>query len=122
MTANTRATTLTASYDDLQIVAEIVTARFTPGSGEADRAAHVRKLLDVAAELNYAISTYTHRVLTFAGRRPPVNGELRDETAALQDALTAFAGHVRTVAHAYRHSVALRPSSDHSVTPESPSG
>jgi hypothetical protein len=120
MTANTRATSLTANYDDLQIVAEIVTARFAPGSGEADRAAHVRKLLDVTAELNYAISTYAHCVLIFAGRRP-ANGDLRDETAALQDALDAFATHVRELADTYRQSVTVRSSRDPSVAPASAS-
>jgi hypothetical protein len=118
MTANTRTASVTAPCDDLQIVAEIVARRFQPGSGEADRAARVRKLLDVTAELNYAISTYTHRVHAFAGRRP-ASGDLHDETAALQDALDAFAAQVRGIADVYRHSVAVRYPGDQSVAPES---
>ena len=92
---------LGVTYDDLQIVAAIAAARFAPGAGESDRVAHVRKLLDVAADLNYAISTYMHRVLMFAGRRP-MDGDLYDETDALQDALDAFALRVREIADAYR--------------------
>jgi gas vesicle protein len=106
MTENTRVASLAATYDDLQIVGEVVTLRFAPGSGEADRIAHVRKLLEVTADLNYAISTYTHRVLMFAGRRPAA-GDLRDETTALQDALDAFDEHVRAMADAYRRSVTV---------------
>jgi hypothetical protein len=120
MTASTRAASTTGTYDDLLIVAEIVTLRFQPGSGEADRAAHVRKLLDVTAELNYTISTYTHRVHMFAGRRP-ASGDLHDETAALQEALDAFAAHVRGIADVYRNSVAVRRPGDQSVAPESAS-
>ena len=88
------------SSSELQTVGEVVVLRLRPGSGEADRTMHVRRLLDVSAELNYAISTYTHRVLMFAGRRS-ITGDLRDETAALQDALDAFAKQVRTIATAY---------------------
>jgi hypothetical protein len=121
MPANAPAASLTATYDDLQIVAEVVTVRFSPDSGEADRAAHVRKLLDVTGDLNYAISTYTHRVLMFARRRPAA-GDLRDETAALQDAVDAFAAHVRSMADAYRHSVSVRSPGYQSFAPESASG
>jgi hypothetical protein len=121
MTANTGAGPLDATYHDLQIVAEIVTLRFSPGSDEADRAARVRKLLDVLAELNYALSTYTHRVLMFAGRRPR-GGDLHDETAALQDAFDAFAAHVRSMADIYRHSVSVRYPGDQSVAPETAAG
>ena len=92
---------LGVTYDDLQIVAAIAASRFAPGAGEADRVAHVRKLLDVAADLHYAISTYMHRVLMFAGRRP-MNGDLADETDALQDSLDAFAFRVREIADRYR--------------------
>ena len=106
MTENTRAPSLAATYDELQIVGEIVALRLAPGSGEADRVAHVRKLLEVTADLSYAISTYTHQVVMFAGRRPAA-GDLRDETAALQDALDAFGEHVRVIADTYRRSVAV---------------
>ena len=106
MTANTRTPAVIASYADLQTVAEVVIARFPSGPAEADRAAHVRQLLDVTADLNYAISTYTHGVVGFAGRRP-AGGDLRDETVALQEALEAFGAHVRAIADAYRDSVTL---------------
>ena len=92
---------LGVTYEDLQIVGAIAALRFAPGAGEADRVAHVRKLLEASADLNYAISTYTHRVLMFAGRRP-IDGDLSDETAALQDALDAFALRVREIADTYR--------------------
>jgi hypothetical protein len=88
-------------HDDLEIVGQIVALRFPPDSGEADRVAHVRKLLEVSAELRYAISAFTHRVLLYVGRRSPV-GDLRDETATLQDALEEFASQVRSIADAYR--------------------
>jgi hypothetical protein len=93
-----------ASYNDLLIVGEIVELRLPPGAGEADRAARVRRLLDASAELSYAVSTYTHRVLTNAGRRPG-SGGLRDETISLQDALDAFAREVRAIADVYRSMV-----------------
>jgi hypothetical protein len=92
------------TYEDLQVVGEIVALRLPPGSGEADRSARVRRLLDVSADLTYALSTYTHRVLTCSKRRPD-NGDLRDDTAALQDALDAFAKEIRTIADTYRTTV-----------------
>ena len=107
VTSKTDATTSTASdaftlaFEDLQLAGELVELRLAPGSGEADRAARVRSLLDASAELNYAISTYTHRVLVYAGRRP-ANGGIRDDTIALQDALDGFAREVRSLADAYR--------------------
>jgi len=88
-------------HDDLEIVGAVVALRLMPGSGEADRVAHVRRLLDSSADLEYAISTFTHCVLMHAGRRPAA-GDLRDETVALSDALGAFAKHVREMADAYR--------------------
>jgi hypothetical protein len=118
MTDNSPTDPLGVSYDDLQIVGEVVTLRFPPGSGEADRAAHVRKLLDVSADLNYAISTYTHRVLVHAGRRPAI-GDLRDETATLQDAMDAFASQIRTIAHTYRGTVTRRSPGDRLFSSES---
>jgi hypothetical protein len=121
MTANTRPTSLATTYDDLRIVAEVVTTRFAPGSSEADRVTHVRKLLDVSVELNYAISTYTHHVLMFAGRRP-AKGDVCDETAALQDALDAFAAHVSAMANVYRHSVTVGYPGDEPSTSQSASG
>jgi hypothetical protein len=101
MTESTSQSTFALSFEDLQLAGELVELRFAPGSGEADRAARVRRLLDTSADLNYAISTYTHRLLVYAGRRP-VHGGLRDDTIALQDALEGFAKEVRAVAEAYR--------------------
>ena len=92
---------LSSTSEHLDIVGQIITLRLPPGAGEADRVAHVRKLLDVSADLHYAISTYMHRVLAFAGRRPGV-GDLRDETVGLQDALDAFSAQTREMANAYR--------------------
>jgi hypothetical protein len=100
-TEATISTAFTLAFEDLQLAGELVELRLAPGSGEADRAARVRSLLDASAELNYAISTYTHRVLAYAGRRP-ANGGLRDDTVALQDALDGFAREVRALAHTYR--------------------
>ena len=101
MTEATTSTPKSGDYDDLLVVAQIVELRLPPGAGEADRAARVRRLLDASADLSYAVSTYTHRVLTHAGRRPGQGG-LRDETIALQDALDAFTREVRSIADAYR--------------------
>jgi hypothetical protein len=116
-TAHTNGTDpLGVTYDDLQIVGLIATSRFAPGAGESDRVAHVRKLLDVSAELNYAISTYTHRVLMFAGRRP-ADGDLLDETVVLQDALVGFATRVREIADAYRALVQVPCPAEHLVEP-----
>ena len=48
MTAHSPVGLLDVKHDDLEIVGQIVTLRFPPGTGEADRVAHVRKLLEVA--------------------------------------------------------------------------
>jgi len=101
MTEATMNNTFALTFADLELAGALVELRLAPGSGEADRAARVRRLLDASAELNYAISTYTHRVLAHSGRRPAHAG-LRDDTIALQDALDAFAREVRAVADAYR--------------------
>jgi hypothetical protein len=89
------------TFKDLELAGAFVELRLAPGSGEADRVARVRRLLDVSADLQYAISTYTHRVLVYSSRHPATGG-LRDDTVALQDALDAFAREVRAVADAYR--------------------
>ncbi len=106
MTAHSTVGPFDVKHDDLEIVGQIVALQFPPGSGEADRVAHVRKLLEVSAELSYAISTFTQRVLLYAGRRPAV-GDFRDETATLQDALEEFASQVRSIADAYRARVEM---------------
>jgi hypothetical protein len=93
--------TAAVAYEDLQIVAAIAALRLPPGAGEADRAARVRTLLDTSGDLSYAISTYTHRLLVYSGRRP-ASGGLGDDTIALQDALEGFAREVRAIADAYR--------------------
>lgn len=93
-----------STSEHLDIIEQVVKLRLPPGSGEADRVAHVRKLLDVSADLHYAISTYMHRVVAFAGRRPGI-GDLRDETVGLQDAFDAFNAQTRVMATAYREFV-----------------
>ena len=60
------------AYEDLKIAAEVAVLRLEPGSGEADRVAHVRRLLNVSADLGYAASTYAtvfSRRLAAARRR-----------------------------------------------------
>jgi hypothetical protein len=101
MTEATTSSSFALTFDDLQLAGQLVELRLAPGHGEADRAARVRRLLDASADLNYAVSTYTHRVLLYSGRKP-VNGGLRDDTIALQDALDVFAREVRAIADAYR--------------------
>jgi hypothetical protein len=72
MTAHSPAGPLDVKHDDLEIVGQGVTLRFPPGTGEADRVAHVRKLLEVSAELRYAISPLpTASSCTSAVVRPP---------------------------------------------------
>ena len=61
-----------------------------------------------SADLGYAVSTYTHRILSYTGRRPG-QGSVRDETVSLQDALDAFSREVRTMADAYRSLVGTPP-------------
>jgi hypothetical protein len=114
MTEAERGPGFSAIYEDLHVVGEVVSLRLPPGSGEADRAARVRRLLDASADLNYAVSTFTHRVLVYSGRRPATGG-LRDDTIALQDALDAFATEVRAIAGEYRTMVRLAPAHDSAV-------
>ena len=101
MIETTTSSTFALTFADLQLAGELVELRLAPGAGEADRAARVRRLLDSSADLNYAVSTYTHRLLVYSGRRPATGG-LRDDTIALQDALEGFAREVRAIADAYR--------------------
>lgn len=101
MTRGTTSSTFALTFEDLQLAAEVVELRLAPGSGEADRAARVTRLLDASADLNYAVSTYTYRVSVYTGRRPANEG-LRDYTIALQGALDGFAREVRAIADAYR--------------------
>ena len=101
MSEATRGSVFAQTFKDLELAGEFVALRLAPGSGEADRVARVRRLLDVSADLTYAISTYTHRVLVYSSRHPATGG-LRDDTIALEDALDAFATEVRAVADAYR--------------------
>ncbi|HEX5075103.1 MAG TPA: hypothetical protein VFW03_17935 [Gemmatimonadaceae bacterium] len=109
MTEATMSNTFALTSEDLELAGQLVALRLAPGAGEADRAARVRRLLDASADLNYAVSTYTHRVLLHTGRRPG-NGGLRDDTIALQDALDGFAREVRSLADAFR--AMLRPPRD----------
>jgi hypothetical protein len=101
MTEATTSSTFALTSEDLELAGQLIALRLAPGAAEADRAARVRRLLDASADLNYAVSTYTHRVLVYAGRHPG-NGGLRDDTVALQDALDGFAREVRSLAEAFR--------------------
>jgi len=106
---------VTVAHEDLEIVAQVVALHLMPGSGEADRLAHVKRLLEVSADLSYASSTYAHRVLGFSRRRP-CEGDVLDETVALQDALEAFGRQVRLMADAYLTVRAVR--ADTTVEPK----
>jgi len=92
---------------DLEIVGAVVARRLRPGVAESNRVACVRQLLDASAELDYAVSAYTHRVLMHAGRRP-VDGDVREETDALHDALITFVRQVRQIADTCRSLVETR--------------
>jgi hypothetical protein len=109
MSPNSDATTSGVAYDDLEVAAALAVLRLAPGSGEADRVAHVRRLLDVSADLGYAASTYAYRLLALSRRRR-TEGDVNDETAALQDALDAFGREVRMIADTYR--TLVKPSAE----------
>ena len=116
MSEATSSSTFALMFEDLHIAGEVAELRLAPGSGEADRAACVRKLLEASADLNYAISTYTHRLLVYTGRRP-ANGGLHDDTIALQEALDGFASEVRAIADAYRAVIKNRALDNRSAGP-----
>jgi hypothetical protein len=91
----------TVSYDDLQIVAEVVTMRLPLRGPEQERVTRVRALLAAETELGRAFSAHTqHALINCQGSHGAAN--LGDDTAPLFQALMTYAALLHELAADYR--------------------
>lgn len=87
---------------ELNTVAELITMRFPLRGPESNRAARMRALLVITADLNRALSTYSQHALVHC-QGTAGTSDLSADTAALTEALHAFCREIRQIAKEYDH-------------------
>ena len=93
--------TVSMRVDDLRHVAELTRLRIPYHDAERYRVARVRSVLGAAAELNRALSTYTHHALIDCHGTTGA-ADLDADAIALGEALAVFSLHVREITEEYR--------------------
>jgi hypothetical protein len=99
--------TVSMRVDDLRHVAELTRLRIPYGDAERHRVARVRAVLMAAAELNRALSAYTHHALIDCHGTTGA-ADLDADAVALGEALAVFSLHVREITEEYRSVMATR--------------
>jgi hypothetical protein len=93
--------TVSMRVDDLRHVAELTRLRIPYGDAERHRVARVRAVLVAAAELNRALSAYTHHALIDCHGTTGA-ADLDADAIVLGEALAVFSAHVREITEEYR--------------------
>jgi hypothetical protein len=93
--------TVSMRVDDLRHVAELTRLRIPYDDAERHRVARVRSVLRAAAELNRALSTYTHHALIDCHGTTGA-ADLDADAIVLGEALAVFSLHVREITEEYR--------------------
>jgi len=93
--------TVSMRVDDLRHVAELARLRIPYGDAEQHRVARVRVVLAAAAELNRALSAYTHHALIDCHGTTGA-ADLDADAVALGEALAVFSLHVSDITNEYR--------------------
>lgn len=107
MTGSRGEQTVSMRVDDLRHVAELTRLRIPYGDAERHRVARVRAVLMAAAELNRALSAYTHHALIDCHGTTGA-ADLDADAIALGEALAVFSLHVREITEEYRSVMATR--------------
>ena len=94
--------TVSMRIDDLRHVAELARLRIPYGDAERHRVTRVRAVLGAAAELNRALSEYTHHAMIDCHGTTGA-ADLDADAVALGEALAVFSLHVRDITDEYRH-------------------
>ncbi|MEO8562239.1 MAG: hypothetical protein ABI601_09205 [bacterium] len=111
MTGPLREQTVSIRVDDLRHVAELTRLRIPYGDAERHRVARVRSVLVAAAELNRALSTYTHHALIDCHGTTGA-ADLDADAIVLGEAWADFSLHVRQITEEYRSVMTLRSGMD----------
>jgi hypothetical protein len=93
--------TVSMRVDDLRHVAELTRLRIPYDDAERHRITRVRSVLRAAAELNRALSTYTHHALIDCHGTTGA-ADLDADAIVLGEALAIFSLHVREITEEYR--------------------
>jgi len=93
--------TVSMRVDDLRHVAELTRLRIPYDDAERHRIARVRSVLRAAAELNRALSAYTHHALIDCHGTTGA-ADLDADAVALGEAMAEFSQHVREITEEYR--------------------
>ncbi len=103
--------TVSMRVDDLRHVAELTRLRIPYDDAERHRVARVRSVLLAAAELNRALSAYTHHALIDCHGTTGA-ADLDTDAIVLGEALAVFSLHVREITDEYRSVMTDRSSVD----------
>jgi hypothetical protein len=89
---------------DLRTIADVITMRFEQRAEEAQRAARMRTLVRVTAELSRTLSTYSrHALVNCQGTAG--TSDFSADTERLSEALDAFCAEVRAVSSEFGPSI-----------------
>lgn len=101
MAAGTNSTTCGVAIEDLEIVAAVIKMRAPLRASETRRIAQTFKLIDAAAGLNRALSSYTQHALVHC-QGSHGTADIAADTATLHSALREFSLRVAILADEYR--------------------
>jgi hypothetical protein len=101
MTGPQGAETVSMRVGDLRQVAQLTRLRIPYGDAERHRVERVRSVLLAAAELNRALSAYTHHALIDCHGTTGA-ADLDADAVVLGEALADFSYHVREITEEYR--------------------
>ena len=111
MTGSRGEQTVSMRVDDLRHVAELTRLRIPYHDAERYRVARVKSVLMAAAELNRALSTYTHHALIDCHGTTGA-ADLDADAIVLGEALAVFSLHVREITEEYRSAMSARSGID----------
>ena len=107
----------TISSRDLEILTELVLARFPSGEAEAARISEIRRVLAAASEVQRALEIHTHCVLVDHRGTQGFN-DLRSASRQLLSAFDDYTRVLRKVSDQYQHLPLCGPIVDHDRVPE----
>jgi hypothetical protein len=100
MNETSEAPRLAIDAADLRTIADVITMRFDQRTAEAQRAARMRTLVRVTADLSRTLSTYSrHALVNCQGTAG--TSDFSADTERLSQALDAFCAEVRAVSSDY---------------------
>lgn len=95
---------VSVSPSDLTTVTQLIRMRLPTTAAEAQRLAHMRRLVRLASELTCTVRTYSRHALVHCQGTAGIS-DLEADTDALVQALHAFSDEISTIAGEFGHLV-----------------